>query len=705
MTMNRLSLVFAAVVTACSLPAAPAAETRSAITHESLWLLKQVATPVPSPDGRWVVVPVTEPAYDEKDETTDLWLMPGGGSAAPRRLTTAKGKESTPAWSPDGMQIAFAAKREGDEAGQIYLIDRDGGEARRLTQLALGGRTPQWSPDGKSILIQAPVHRDATNDASNKALEEERKKAKSKVRIYDGFPVRSWDKWLDDVQTRLLVMPADGSKPPRDLLAGTDLVKSAGFRGASGEAGGDSLEPEWAPDSQSILFVASTNAHVSARTEVLHQLYEVKLGGGEPRALTRGNSSHRRPVFSPDGTRLGFTTEAVTGNLYALTRLAVADWPWTGAIRDLTTTLDRSVDDFTFAPDGGTIYFTGGDSGRVKVWSVPSSGGAVRPAVVGSEGAWRSIAVPKRTASPILFGSWEAAHLPAEAYRVDLADPGVQKTRLTHFTAEQAAKIDLPPLREFWFTNQVGRAVHSYLAVPPKLDESKKHPLLVLMHGGHASMWTDALNRRWNYHLLAQPGYAVLLTDYVGSTGYGEQFTRDIQGDPLRGPANDINAAADEAIRRFPFIDGSRQAAAGASYGGHLANWMQASTTRYRCLIGHAGLASLYAQWATSDSIHHREVMMGGPFWDKTPQWLDQSPSTYARQFKTPMLLSIGENDFRVPLNNTLEMWALLQRQNVPGRLLVWPDENHWILKGENSRRFYAEVHQWLERWLRPARP
>jgi len=223
---------------------------------------------------------------------------------------------------------------------------------------------------------------------------------------------------------------------------------------------------------------------------------------------------------------------------------------------------------------------------------------------------------------------------------------------------------------------------------------------LVLIHGGHANMWRDSITRRWNYHLLAQPGYVVLLTDYLGSTGYGERFTRDILGDPLRGPAEDINAAADEAIRRFPFIDGSRQAAGGASYGGHLANWLEATSRRYKCLISHAGLASLYSQWATSDSIYHREVMMGTPFWEKPNAWLDQSPATYAKDFKTPMLLSVGESDFRVPLNNVLEMWSLLQRQGVPGRLLVWPDENHWILKGENSRVFYREVHQWLAHWL-----
>jgi dipeptidyl aminopeptidase/acylaminoacyl peptidase len=697
--MNNTPLVASVILMliAVSNPAR-AAETKRPLSHETLWLLKQVGAPAPSPDGRWVVVPVTEPAYDEKDETADLWIVPGDGSAAPRRLTTAKGKESNPAWSPDGAQLVFSAKREGDEVSQIYLIDIQGGEARRLTQLALGVRAPQWSPDGRAILFQAAVHRGATNDAANKSVAEERKKAKSKVRIYDGFPVRRWDKWLDDVQTHLFVMPANGSAAPRDLLAGTHLVQGSGYSGAVGEGAGDDLQPAWAPDSLSIVFTATTNRDVAAYAEVVHHLYEVKAAGGEPRPLTRGEVSHEKPAFSPDGKRLCFTTAAETGNYYALSRLSSSAWPWQGSVSPLAPAFDRAVSDFAFSPDSQTVYFSAEDAGRIRVWSVPAGGGEARPAFDAPQGAWLSLSMPEKAATPLLFASWEASHSPAEIYRVELASG--QRTRLTGFNAEAAAAVDWLPLREFWFTNKLGRSIHSFLALPPGFDEARRYPLLVLIHGGHASMWRDSLTRRWNYHLLAQPGYVVLLTDYVGSTGYGERFTRDILGDPLRGPAEDINAAADEAIRRFPFIDGSRQAAGGASYGGHLANWLEATTTRYRCLISHAGLSSLYSQWATSDAIYHREVMMGGPFWEKASAWLEQSPSMHAKDFKTPMLLSVGENDFRVPLNNVMEMWSLLQRQRVPGRLLVWPDENHWIAKGENSRVFYREVHAWLAQWL-----
>jgi dipeptidyl aminopeptidase/acylaminoacyl peptidase len=220
------------------------------------------------------------------------------------------------------------------------------------------------------------------------------------------------------------------------------------------------------------------------------------------------------------------------------------------------------------------------------------------------------------------------------------------------------------------------------------------------MHGGPAGMWKDQFFLRWNYHLIAQPGYVVLMTDYVGSTGYGEAHAQGIQLDPLKTPADEINQAADEAIKRYPFIDATRQAAGGASYGGHLANWMQATTTRYKCLVSHAGLVNLEAQWGTSDAIYHRELQSGGPPWEQGTVWKTQNPIRFAAKFKTPVLVTVGERDFRVPLNNTLEYWSALQRMKVPSKLLVFPRANHWILNGEDSRFFYSELHAWLKRWL-----
>lgn len=198
----------------------------------------------------------------------------------------------------------------------------------------------------------------------------------------------------------------------------------------------------------------------------------------------------------------------------------------------------------------------------------------------------------------------------------------------------------------------------------------------------------------------------LVLTNYSGSSGYTEAFGQAIQLDPLKTPGDEINQGADEAIRRYAFIDGSRQAAAGASYGGHLANWMEATTTRYKCLISHAGLVTHATQWSTSDSIYHREVGNGGPVWEQNPVWREQSPTSYAGNhakgtgWVTPMLVTVGEQDFRVPLNNSLENWTYLQRLQVPSKLITFPEENHWILRGENSRFWFGEVHAWLAKYL-----
>jgi len=263
----------------------------------------------------------------------------------------------------------------------------------------------------------------------------------------------------------------------------------------------------------------------------------------------------------------------------------------------------------------------------------------------------------------------------------------------------KAAELTLAPVEHFWFDSERGARIHNMLIRPANFDPAKKYPLFVLIHGGPHIMWRDTFFTRWNYHLIAGTQRVVLLTNYTGSTGFGAKFAQGIQSDPLKGPALELNQAADVAIERYAFIDGSRQCAGGASYGGHLANWLQGTTTRYRCLVSHAGMVNLEAQWGTSDMIYHRELSAGGPVWERGQVWQTQNPMLKAGQFSTPVLVTIGELDYRVPVNNALEYWALLQRRQVESRLLVFPDENHWIQKGENSRTFYRELEAWLEKY------
>jgi dipeptidyl aminopeptidase/acylaminoacyl peptidase len=688
----RLCVLFLAIsATLCA---------RTPLTHESIWLLSRVGAPVPSPDGKLAVFPVTEPAYSESEQSTDLWLVPTDGSAKPRQITFTKAGESGVAWSPDGKRIAFATRRDGDESPQIYLLDLTGGEARRITTLTLGASSPKFSPDGKMLLFNSTVYPGATTEEQNKKLAAERKARKYNARVYESFPIRQWDRWVEDTQTHLYVMPLDGSAKPKDLLAGTKLTAEKGYFG-NPTSSGDDPQGEWTPDGKAIVFTASTNRNSSAFAFSNTHLYSIPVTGGEPQQLTTGADSYSDPQFRPDGKALYCLHERAPGaKMYSLSRIAM--FPWNagklGERSLIAGNFDRSVSKFVITSDSSRLFFTAEDAGVEKLYRLPAQGGTPELAYDIDRGVYTNLAIAEDAPEPVLLANYETATQPNEIVRIDLAAKGHK--RLSEFTVKKVSELELPPIRHFWHTSSKGKKIHSWIAVPPGFDETKKYPLFVLIHGGPHGMWRDQFFLRWNYHLIANPGYVVLMTDYSGSTGYGEAFAQAVEGDPLKGPADEINEAADAAIKQFAFIDGTRQAAGGASYGGHLANWLQATTTRYKCLISHAGLVNLESQWATSDTIYGRERTMGGPIWEGGAGWREQNPIRYAAKFKTPILVTVGERDFRVPLNNSLENWSVLQRMKVPSKLIVFPDENHWILKGENSRFFYQQLHEWLARWL-----
>ena len=689
-------LVFAVV----AIPLGAQTGGKQPLTHEAMWLMKRVGSPAPSPDGRWVVFSVTDPAYDSKEQSSDLWIVSTDGNGRPRRITETKDGESDVTWSPDSRMIAFSAKRDSDEVNQIYLQDPAGGAARRITTLSTGARSPRFSPDGKTIVYSSIVYPGAVDDEANKKAAREEKDRKEKVRIYDAFPVRNWDRWLDDKQVHLIVQSIGGGTP-KDLLAGTQLVGQAGFGVPTAEGSRQDIDAAWSPDGKSIVFAVTTARNTAAYAEVPVHLYRVAATGGEPERISTSNGEYSSPSFSPGGKTLYVKFSPNNRKVYNLARLVAFDWPAMKNERVVAQT-DRSVDEYVITPDGRTIYFTAEDAGLEKLFTVPAQGGQARMFIDPKRGVYSALRIA--AASPVVIALWASSVDPAEVVRINLK--GTSHSNLTEFAVADARKIDWQPPQHFWFTSKRGRKIHNMIVLPPNFDASKKYPLFVLIHGGAHNMWRDQISLRWNYHLLAKPGYVMLMTNYTGSTGFGEQFAQNIQGDPLRGPAEELIEGADEAIRRFPFIDASRQVAGGASYGGHLANALEAwSGTRFKALIAHAGLVNLESQWATSDGIYHRELQSLGPVWEQNQVWRTQNPARFAAQFKTPMLLSVGERDYRVPMNNTLEMWSLLQRLQVPSRLLVWPEENHWILNSYNSRLFYQEVANWLARWLNTATP
>ena len=669
------------------------------ITHEALWMMKRVGAPVVSPDGKWVVYPVLEPSYESDKSVSDLWLVSADGLKAPRRITNSKAAESDVAWSPDSSSIAFVTRRESDEAEQIYILNlAEGGEARRLTNISTGASSPKWRPDGKAILFETLVYPNALDDEANKKIAAERKARKYNVRAYEHFPVRFWNQWLDDRQPTVMVQSIEPGANAKDILSGSVLARTSGFSGMETESS-VTLAPLWSPDGHEVVFTATAERWHAASAQVSYHLYRMAADGGEPSPISPASGEFQEARFGPDGKSLFFKYELQNSEVYNLPRLNKVDWPAGGKLSPVTRDFDREPARYALSSDSRFAYLLVPEAGKENLYRVAAQGGKPELVIEPATGGYTSLEIAEKAAKPTLIAGYGSSVSPTEIVRIDV--PRRSHINLTHVDTAAAAAIDWQPPQHFYFTSAKGRNIHNMIVLPPAFDAAKKYPMLVFIHGGAASNNPDQIGLRWNYHLLAAPGYVILMTDYTGSTSFGEKFAQAIKLDPLKTPGDEINQAVDEAIKRYAFVDGSRLCAAGASYGGHLANWIEATTTRYKCIVSHAGEVDLLSQWGTSDSIFGREVTNGGPPWEGNPVWREQSPITYAANWKTPMLLSIGERDFRVPINNTLENWSTLQRMQVPSRLLVWPDAWHWITKPEDSRHFYEEVQGWLATYLK----
>lgn len=662
------------------------------ITHEDVWLLHRIGAPALSPDGKHAVFSVTEPSYDSAQNISDLWIVPTDGSAPARKLTNSRGGESGAVFSPDGQTLAFTARRDGDEADQVYLLPLSGGEARRLTTLSTGASSPAFRPDGKAILFQTVFQEGAANLDEQKKLADEQKARKDTARIYDSFPVRFWNAWLEKKEPVIAWQEIDGKTPT--------IVRVAPLRGAFALGVSEDLSPAWSPDGQSIVFHATSNRERGMYEETEMALYSVTATGGTPKRLTAPGASYSNPVFSPDG-RMLFAAESRTATakqIYFNTHLARLSGPDWSQVSILTASWDRSIGGLSFSADSKSVYIEAQDLGTTKVFRMSTAGGTPEVVYAPSTGSVTGL----QSEGGVMVGRYAASTDPGQIVRFDPATKNV--TTLTSFNKDRLAQLRLPPPEHFWFTAKNGKKIHSIIVPPPVVEPGKKYPIIAFPHGGPNAMSDDSFSTRWNSHLLTAPGYYLIMTNYTGSTGFGEKFADDIERDVLRGPAIETLEAITEAAKKYTQMDTTRQCAAGGSYGGYLMNWYNGTTNQFKCLVNHAGAVNNESQYGLNDGGLTRELRMGAPIWETGKgQWFDQSPIRYSKSWKTPMLVTQGELDFRVPVSEAMTTFKLLQRLRVPARFVIFPDEGHWILKGPNSRKHMEEVMGWFRKYLEPA--
>jgi len=663
-----------------------------AMTHEDVWLLHRIGAPALSPDGKHAVFSVTEPSYDSAQNVSDLWIVPTDGSAPARKLTNTRGGESGAVFSPDSQTLAFTARRDGDEVDQVYLLPLSGGEARRLTTLPTGASSPVFRPDGKAVLFQTVFPEGAANLEEQKKLADEQKARKDTARIYDSFPVRFWNAWMEKKEPVIAWQEIDGKTP--------HIVRVAPLRGAFALGVSEDLSPVWSPDGKSIVFHATANRDRGMYEETEMGLYSAAADSGAVKRITAPGTSYSNPVFSPDGQAL-FAAETRTSTakqIYFVNRLARLSGPDWSQIRIVTAGWDRSVGGLSFSADSQAIYIEAQDLGTTKIFRMSVTGGTPEVVLAPATGSVTGL----QSEAGVMVGRYAASTDPGQIVRFDPATKTT--TTLTGFNKERLAQLRLPNPEHFWFTAKNGKKIHSIIVPPPVVEPGKKYPIIAFPHGGPNAMSDDSFSTRWNSHLLTAPGYYLIMTNYTGSTGFGEKFADDIERDVLRGPAIETLEAITEAAKKYTQMDATRQCAAGGSYGGYLMNWYNGTTNQFKCLVNHAGAVNNESQYGLNDGGLTRELRMGAPIWETGKgQWFDQSPIRYAKNWKTPMLVTQGELDFRVPVSEAMTTFKLLQRLRVPARFVIFPDEGHWILKGPNSRKHMEEVMGWFKRYLEPA--
>jgi len=654
------------------------------ITFEDMIKLHRIAEPQVSPDGKWVAYTVATPDMEANRNASNLWMVATTGGSAMQ--LTQSGHDSSPVWSPDGKTLAFLSSRAGES--QVYLLSLEGGEAHALTKLSTGADIVKWSPDGKTIAFTSSVYPDCKDDDCNSKHDAEKEKSKMKAHVAEHLLYRHWTHWNDGKRGHLFVVPADGSGAPRDLTAGANYDVPPDERSGPGDI-------NFAPDGKEICFTAVTDKMEAVSTNA--DLFLVPVAGGEAKRITTQPGFDGNPVYSPDGKYIAYHAQLAAEYESDRWRVMLYDRQ-SGKNENLSESFDRSANELAWSPDSKTIYFTAEDETLQPVYAMAARAGAEPKKIIADT---YNTAISFSTDGKTLVFERTSLTMPAEIFAA--AGDGSHARQLTHHNESILAGLETNGPETFWFEGAEGTKVQAMLLRPPKFDAAKKYPLLVLLHGGPQTMWSNAWGYRWNAEVFSAAGYVTLMINRRGSTGYGQKFTDEITNDWGGKAYTDVMNGVDYTLKKYPFIDGTRMAAAGGSYGGYLADWIATHTGRFKAIVSHASVYDETAMWATEELWFEEHDMQGTP-WSNPESYKKWSPSTYAVEmgrFKTPTLVICGERDYRVPYTQSLEFFSALQRQGVPSKLVVFPDEGHWVLKPQNAQFWYKTFLDWMATYVK----
>ncbi len=665
---------------------AMAAETHPFTVHDML-AMDRISDPRVSPDGARVAFTVRATDLAANKGRTDLYLAGVDGSGV-RRLTTSGAGDTQPRWSADGKAIYFVSTRSG--SSQVWKIAVDGGEAEQVTRLPLDVDALEVAPGGAALVFSLAVFPGKTIEET-KAQLDAKEAAKATGMTFDRLFVRHWDTWSDGTRNHVFFYPLPGG-PARDLMQAMDAdCPTKPF--------GGSEDFTVSPDGRSVVFSAKDAGREEAWSTNFDLFEAPTDGSSAPRKITANPAWDGSPKFSPDGTSLAYMamsrpgyesdrfTIVVRGRASGSERridLRVADGPFG----------DRSPADLAWSSDGRELYCTADNLGQHALFAIDVSSGKSR--IVVGEGTLEG--VQPLPSGRILYGM-NSLLGPTELYTTARAGGDVK--RVTHLNDARLAAARIGKPEQFSFVGANKEKVYGYIVYPVDFDPAKKYPVAFLVHGGPQGMFGNDFHYRWNPQAYAGAGYAAVMVDFHGSTGYGQEFTDAINGDWGGAPFEDLMKGLDFALAKYPFLDKDRMGALGASFGGYMINWIAGHTDRFKALVCHDGNMDERGAYFSTEELWFPEWEHGGTPWNSPEGFARHNPIDYVDRWKTPMLVIHGEKDYRVVYTEGLSTFTALQRQGVPSKLLIFPDENHWVLKPANSIQWHETVLAWLAQWLK----
>jgi dipeptidyl aminopeptidase/acylaminoacyl peptidase len=656
--------------------------------HDML-AMDRIGDPQVSPDGKSVLFNVRVTDIEANKGRTDVWLVGVDGTGL-RQLTTHEASDTNARWMPDGKSFVFLSTRGG--SSQVWQQPIAGGEAQQLTKLPLDVDNLQVFPDGKRLAFTLEVYPDLAADQAIEGTakrDAEREKSKVKARVYDTLFFRHWDAWEDGKRSHVFTWDMSGGNPI-DVMHGFD-----GDSPTKPFGGGD--EFSIAPDGKEIVFAAQVmNREAAWSTDV--NLYLASATAAFPwRCLTSDNKAmDNHPVFSPDGRTLAYLAMEHPGYESDRTRIMLMDRQ-SGKMRSLTEAWDRSPGDITWSADGRTIYTTADNVGQKSVFAIDTTTGAAT--LIVDKGTNGSVCL----AGPRLVFAHDTLVSPTELFAVN--PDGSDVKPVTKINEEKVKAAEMGAFKQFSFTGAKGDTVYGFVMKPANFVEGQKYPVAFLIHGGPQGSFSNHFHYRWNPQAYAGAGYAPVFIDFHGSTGYGQKFCDAIRNDWGGAPYEDLMKGLDAALEKYPFLDGTRVAALGASFGGYMINWIQGNTDRFKCLVAHDGNLDERAAYFDTEELWFPEWDHAGLPWEKPENYSKHNPIEFVKNAKTPELVIHGEKDYRVVDTQGMAMFTALQRLGVPSKLVIFPDENHWVLKPQNSILWHDTVLAWLDQWTKSAVP